>query len=38
MTPVFQDDFEYQNVCDFIGNVVDSEDEKEIVAMLQKDF
>ena len=38
LSPVFQDDFEYQNVCDFIGNVVDGEDEKEIVAMLQKDF
>lgn len=38
LSPVFQNDFEYKNACDFIRNVVDGEDEKEIVAMLQKDF
>ena len=38
LSPVFQDNFEYRNSCDFIKNVVDGEDEREIIAMLQKDF
>ena len=38
LRPVFHDDYEYKNSCDFIGNVVDGEDEREIVEMLQKDF